>query len=77
MTHEQILKTAREILFQPTCDPERGCSCCSPDDVGMFEYLDGAIGELVAEEVTKAQDQVVHLYSCGCENPRGLGCDQK
>lgn len=54
MTHEQILETAREILFAPTCNAEIGCSCCNPDDVGMFEYLDGAIGELIAAERRKA-----------------------
>lgn len=45
----QILETARAVLYKPTCDPENGCSCCNPDDIGMFEYLDGALAELVAE----------------------------
>jgi hypothetical protein len=51
MTHEQILKTAREILFKPTCDLENGCACCNGDIEGMFEYLDGAIGELVDQKI--------------------------
>lgn len=54
VTHEQILKTAREILFKRTCDPENGCSCCNPDDIAMFEYLDGAIGELESDTRRKA-----------------------
>jgi hypothetical protein len=49
MTHEQILKTAREILFKPTCDLENGCACCNGDIEGMFEYFDGAIGELIVK----------------------------
>jgi hypothetical protein len=36
MTREQILNS---------CNTEIGCSCCSPDAEGMFEYLDGAIAE--------------------------------
>lgn len=51
MTQELLLKTAREILFKSSCNTELGCACCSPDTEGMFEYIDGAITELVDESI--------------------------